>query len=156
MRDRLLSEGMRFEDQDIPVTRDAENVTVLYLRDLPYEVASDDVIDFFSTYGEVLTVERSVVADFPNLCNGNRIVEMVLNEELPYFISICGCQSRLWYRGQLIQCIVCREFGHRAQSCPLSTVVAAFVTSPGIWPESVHEPGSQILCSFCRCQSSSC
>ena len=59
-------------------------------------------------------------ADFPNLCNGNRIVEMVLNEELPYFLSICGYQCRVWYRGQPIQCIVCRDFGHRAQSCPLS------------------------------------
>ena len=39
-RDRLLSEGMRFEDQDIPVTKDAERVTVLYMRDLPYEVRS--------------------------------------------------------------------------------------------------------------------
>lgn len=70
-----------FEDQDIPVTRDAEKVTVLYLRDLPYEVATNDVIDFRSTYGEVLTVERSVAADFPNLCNGNRIVKMVLSED---------------------------------------------------------------------------
>ena len=39
-RDSLLSEGMRFEDQDIPVTKDAERVTVLYMRDLPYEVRS--------------------------------------------------------------------------------------------------------------------
>ena len=120
VRDHLLSHGLRFEDQDIPVTKDGERVTVLYIRDLPYEVTSDDVIDFFSTHGEVLTVGRSVNADFPNLCNGNRIVEMVLNEELPYFLSICGYQCRVWYRGQPIQCIVCRDFGHRAQSCPLS------------------------------------
>ena len=58
-RDHFLSEGMRLDDEDIPVTRDAEKVTVLYVRDLPYEVASDDLVDFFSTFGEVLTVERS-------------------------------------------------------------------------------------------------
>ena len=56
----------RFGDQDIPVTRDGQNVTVVYIRDLPYEVPSDDVVDFFSSYGEVLTVERSVAANFPN------------------------------------------------------------------------------------------
>ena len=119
-RDHFLSEGMRLDDQDIPVTRDAEKVTVIYIRDLPYEVASDDVIDFFSTHGEVLTVERSVNADFPTLCNGNRIVKMVLNEDIPHFLSIGGYQCRAWYRGQPIQCIVCRDFGHRAQDCPLS------------------------------------
>ncbi|KAK2568583.1 hypothetical protein P5673_006517 [Acropora cervicornis] len=90
VRDHCLSGGMRFEDQDIPVTRDAEKVTVRYLRDLPYEVACDDVIDFLSTYGEVLTVERSVAADFPNLCNGNRIVKM---NWLNAFASIEICSN---------------------------------------------------------------
>ena len=32
--DHLLSDGLCFEDQDIPVTKDAERVTVLYIRDL--------------------------------------------------------------------------------------------------------------------------
>lgn len=54
------------------------------------------------------------------LIYGNRILKMILNEDLPYFLSICGCQCRVWYRGQPIQCFVCRELGHRAQSCPLS------------------------------------
>ena len=120
IRDRYLSEGIRFGDQDILVTRDGQNVTVVYIRDLPYEIPSDDVVDFFSSYGEVLTVERSVAAKFANLCNGNRILKMILNEDLPYFLSVCGCQCRVWYRGQPIQCFVCRELGHRAQSCPLS------------------------------------
>ena len=102
------------------MTRDAEKVTVLYIRDLPYEVATDDVVDFFSSFGEVLTVERSVAAETPNLCNGNRVLKMVLNEDLPYFISVCGYQCRVWYRGQPIQCFVCRQSGHRAQACPLS------------------------------------
>ena len=119
-RDHFFSEGMRLDDEDIPVTRDAEKVTVLYIRDLPYEVASDDVIDFFSTFGEVLTVERSAAAETPNLCNANRVLKMVLKEDLPYFISVCGYQCRVWYRGQPIQCFVCRQLGHRAQSCPLS------------------------------------
>ena len=78
VRDHHLSEAVRFEDQDIPVTRDPDKVTVLYLRDLPYEVSGEDVFDFFSIYGEVLAVERSVAAEFPDLCNGNCIVKMVL------------------------------------------------------------------------------
>ena len=57
VRDHHLSEGIRFAGHDIPVTRHAEKVTTVYLRDLPYEVAGDDVFDFFGAYGEVLTVE---------------------------------------------------------------------------------------------------
>ena len=120
VRDHYLVEGLRFGDHDIPVTKDGQKVTVLYIRDLPYEVPSDDLVDFFSNYGEVLTVERSVAVNFPGLCNGNRILKLILNEDLPYFLSVCGYQCRVWYRGQPLQCLVCRERGHRAQSCPLS------------------------------------
>ena len=55
-----MAKGVPFDDQDIPVTRDAGKLTVVYLRHLPYEVAGDDVYDFFSAYGEVLIVERTV------------------------------------------------------------------------------------------------
>ena len=40
--------------------RCAEKLTVVHLRDLPYEVAGYDVYDFLSTYGEVLTMDRTV------------------------------------------------------------------------------------------------
>ena len=47
MRDHYLVEGLRFGDLDIPVTKDGQKVTVLHIRDLPYEVASDDLVEFF-------------------------------------------------------------------------------------------------------------
>ena len=71
VRNHYLVEGMRFGDHDIPVTKDGQKVSVLYFRDLPYEVSSDELVDFFSNYGEVLTVERSVAENFPNLCLQN-------------------------------------------------------------------------------------
>ena len=120
LRNHLLTEGLRFGDEDIPVTRHAQKLTVVYVRDLPYEVSNDDVFGFFGTFGEVLTVERSVSPDFPSFCTGNRIVKIVLQESLPYFMTIFGFECRVWYREQTSQCFVCREFGHRAQSCPLS------------------------------------
>ena len=115
-----MAEDVPFNDQDNPVTRDAEKLTVVHLRDLPYEVAGYDVYDFFSAYGEVLTMDRTVSSDYPSLCDDNRIVEMVLKESLPCFLTGCRVESRIWYREQPPQCFVCREFGHRAQACPLS------------------------------------
>ena len=35
-------------------------------------------------------------------------------------MSISGFDCRAWYSRQRPQCAVCREFGHRAPSCPLS------------------------------------
>ena len=54
VRDLYLVGGLRFGDHDIPVTKDGQKVTVLYIRDLPYEVPSDDLVDFFSNYGKFL------------------------------------------------------------------------------------------------------
>ena len=120
VRYHLLSEGLSFGDEDLPVTRHAEKLTVVYVRDLPYEVSSGDVLGFFGTFGEVLTVERSVSPDSPSLCTGNLIVKIVLQKSMPYFMTIFGVKCRVWYREQPSQCFVCRRFNHRVQSYPLS------------------------------------
>ena len=65
-------------------------------------------------------MERSTNADFPSLCDGNRVIKMILKKDLPYFLTVFGFECRLWYRDQPIQCFLCREHGHRAQACPLS------------------------------------
>ena len=94
----------------------------MHLRDIPYEVNGYDVYDFFSAYGEVLTIDRTVSSDYPSLCDENQIGEIVLKESLPCFLTGCGVESRILYREQPTQCFVCRELGHRAQACPLSSL----------------------------------
>ena len=69
------------------MTRPAEKLTVVYVWDIPYEVSTDDVLDFFGAFGEVLTVERSVSLDFPSLCTGNGVVSIILQESLPYTVG---------------------------------------------------------------------
>ena len=93
---------------------------MLYLRDLPHEVHTEDLRDFLSAYSRVLVMERSMCADFPLLFDENRVIKMILEKDLPYFLTVFGFECRLWYRDQPIQCFLCREQGHRAQSCPLS------------------------------------
>ena len=119
-RDYWLTKVLHLKGHDVPVTRDGEKLSVLHLRDLPYEVHADDLQDFFSAYGTVLAMERSTNADLPSLCDGNRVIKMILEKDLPYFLTVFGFECRLWYRDQPIQCFLCREHGHRAQACPLS------------------------------------
>ena len=118
--DYWLEKGLCVKGLDVPVTRDGVKVTVLYLRDLPHEIHADDLHDFFSDYGDVLTMERSTNDDDCSVYNGNRVIKMILQKDLPYFLTVFEFECRLWYREQPIQCFLCREHGHRAQSCPLS------------------------------------
>lgn len=67
-REKTVRDDHRFDCfQFDGLIRHAETTTAMYLRDLPYGVASDDVLDFFRADGDVLTVERSVSSDFPSV-----------------------------------------------------------------------------------------
>ena len=63
---------------------------------------------------------NALFPDFPSLSTGNRIVKIILKESLPCFMTIFGFECCVWYREQPSQCFVCQDFGHWAQSCPLS------------------------------------
>ena len=55
-----------------------------------------------------------------SLFDGNRVVKIVFNREIPYFLYVLGHDCRAWYRSQTPECSVCREPGHRSQSYPFS------------------------------------
>ena len=63
----------------------------------PSEISDDDVKAFFESYGNVLLVQLSTFANFPALHNGNRVVEMALDQAIPYLVSICDYNCRVWY-----------------------------------------------------------
>ena len=119
-RDHLLYEGLCVDGVDIPVTEHGKKLTTVYLRDLPFEVPSNDLYAFFADYGVVVTVERSTSSTCSSLFDGNRVVKIVLDKEIPYFLSVFGHDCRAWYRDQTPECFICREPGHRSQSCPFS------------------------------------
>ena len=118
--DHLLYEGLCVNGVDIPVTEHGKKLTIVYLRDLPFEVSSDDLYAFFADYGDVTTINRSTSSTCSSLFDGNRVVKIVLDKEIPYFLSVLGHDCCAWYRDQTPECSVCREPGHRSQSCPFS------------------------------------
>ena len=118
--DNLVTHGLVYGDVQVRVFRADNRVRSVFVRDLPSEVPDDDVRGFFGSFGEVLSVRRGTFADFPSIHNGNRIVEVALMQDVPYFVSISGFNCRIWYARQPAHCVICRESGHRAPSCPLS------------------------------------
>ena len=89
-RDYWLSEELCMFGHVVPVTRDHVKLSVLYLRDLPHEVHADDLKEFFSANDTVLVMERLTCADFPLLFDGNRVIKMILEKDLPYFLAGLG------------------------------------------------------------------
>ena len=95
--DHLLYEGLCVDEVDIPVTEHGKKLTIVYLCDLPFEVFSD-LYDFFADYGDVATIERSISSTCSSLFDGNRVVKIVLDKEIPYFLSVLGHDCRARYR----------------------------------------------------------
>ena len=116
----VLKSGLNLGDVAVQLFPADERVRLVHLRDLPIEVGHDAVSSFFSTYGEVLSVDHCYFKEFPSVRNGNRLIKILLTQDIPYFIEIESCNCRVWYRRQPSQCSICREFGHRAQACSLS------------------------------------
>ena len=118
--DELMSSGLTCGDVEARVFRADSRFRSVHVRDLPSEVSDEDVKSFFQSYGQVLSVRHSTFANFPAIYNGNRVLEMALDRDIPYLISFGDSNSRVWYPRQPVYYVICRETAHRGPSCPLS------------------------------------
>ena len=118
----VLRNGLELEGLSVQLMPADDRFRCVYLRDIPVEVDDDVVSSFLSRYGEVLSVDHCYFDDFPSLRNGNRLVKILLAQDIPSFVRVESCECRVWYPRQPPQCSICREFGHRALTCPLSSL----------------------------------
>ena len=89
--DNLVAQGLSYGDVQLRVFRADSRVCSVFLRDLPSEVP-DDVFSFFSSFGDVLSVRRSTFANFPSVCNCNRVVDSQIRG-LPVDCSLIEVES---------------------------------------------------------------
>ena len=104
----------------------------------------DDVYDFFSSYCDVLTVERSVSPASPSLCDGNCVIKTVLEKA---FRILCpsvvvnvmhGIVNSLRSGSYVVKLAI------MPSPAPYLVCVAA-ASSWVIWPGSVRGPKIQLL-----------
>ena len=86
--DDLISSCLVCGDVQVRVVRADFRFRSLYVLDLLSVVSNDDVETFFESYGEVLSVPRRTFANFPALYNGNSVVEVALDLDIPYYVKI--------------------------------------------------------------------
>ena len=114
----VLKDGLDLGDVTVQLFP-ADN-RVRLVRDSSVEVDYDNVSTFFSAYGEVISVDHCYFEEYPSVRNGNRIVKILLTQDIPRFVEVERCNCRVWYLRQPAHCSICREFGHRAPVCSLS------------------------------------
>ena len=141
----VLRNGLELEGLSVQLMPADDRLSSVYLRDLPVEVDNDVVSSFLPRYGEVLSVDHCYFDDFPSLCNGNRLVKILLAQDIPSFVRVESYECRVWYPREPPQCSICRNFVHRAPACPLSGLSAGAVASPVMWPGSVHRLGALLF-----------
>ena len=82
----VLRNGLELEGLSVQLTPAHDRLRSVYLRELPVEVDNNVVSSFLSRYGEVLSVDHCYFDDFPSLCNGNGLVEILLAQDIPSFV----------------------------------------------------------------------
>lgn len=118
--EELILRGVTFGDVPLRILSADAQSRLVYLRDCPVEVPDEVVQQFFSSFGQVHSVQKSRHAVFPDLSDGNRIIKMSLDKDVPPAVSVSGFECRVWYVRQPPQCSICRNIGHRNRNCPLS------------------------------------
>ena len=117
-RQAVLGSGIVIGEVMIPVIKADLTVRFVHLHHCPFEVPDRTVADALSAFGTALDVQFSCVAG-STLCNGSRVIKMSLQEEIPTKLFVVRYPCRVWYRGQVQVCTICRSPDHRAVSCPL-------------------------------------
>ena len=96
----VLRNGLELESLSVQVMPADDRLRSVYLRDLPVEVDDDVFSSFLSRYVEVLSVDHCYFDDFTSLCNGNRLVKILLAQDIPSFVRVESCECRVWYPRQ--------------------------------------------------------
>ena len=144
VRDDVLARGISFQEIQLRVVSAMSEVRVLYVRDLPVEVPDDVVSSLLASFGDVVHVIRPTYKDFPSVCDGNRVVGIVLKQDVPYFVRIADCNCRVWYARQPVQCVICRESGLVSCDCRLSGRCRR-CHQRDMWPGCAHKLGDPLV-----------
>lgn len=132
------------------VREDGPRQLKVLVYNYPFE-ANDNVLkDALGLYGEVFDVCLRHWTHLEGVCDGVRMVSMILSRPIPRNIVVNNYEVKIAYYGQVPECDICKETGHIAKNCPIKGkcrkcfqpghLARDCPTVPRTWSEVVH-PG---------------
>ena len=115
--DAALASGIKFRGAPLRVAPVDSRTRLVYVRDLPVEVADDGLKVFLRAFGVVHSCVMQTYPSLPQVATGTRVVKVSLAKDLPSSARVSGFDVRFWYQGQPQACPVCRSYGHRVKDC---------------------------------------
>ena len=88
--------------------------------DLPENVPEENIVEFLSQYGEVLSIRELMFGEgheYGGIPLGIWSARMVIRQNIGSWVTIDGTQAYLAYKGQLQSCRHCHEQTHTGISC---------------------------------------
>lgn len=94
--------------------------TIIKAFDFPLELHNAKIKETFNKYGIVKTIrqEKWIGEDLYQVDNGIRTIIMILEKNIPSYVTIEGCTSFISYKGQERTCMFCDQAGHERKNCP--------------------------------------
>lgn len=113
--------AIEYEGKSYPIRIAMEDGAVdVKLFDLSDEVSDDEIIEFLSDFGEVISVRELYWEDkylFKAIPTGVRVVKMFVERNIDSFVTIGGLLTQVQYHGQQHTCRHCNEPAHNGISC---------------------------------------
>ena len=106
-------------DVQCPVVKSGPQFVNVFVFHYPFEASVVDLRRVLSSYGEVHEITFQRYPDLNSVSTGSRIVKMVRKAAIPRSLDIGGTFVKTWYRGQPVECDICRKCGHVSKDCPL-------------------------------------
>ncbi|XP_071851509.1 uncharacterized protein [Apostichopus japonicus] len=105
------------EEPEVVTNNYVENVKIITVLHVPYEL-DDNVVRFvLGRYGKVVGGTFLTYKDQSGVFNGIRQYKVVLEKDVPSSLKLAGRQCWVRYRGQPITCLKCDGTGHLAAAC---------------------------------------
>ena len=117
-KDEFVRKGsLTLDGHELSVTPSDMLYSLVYVHYFPVEGDDSLIRDELGKYGDVISIKYQSFSGIPGLLTGSRILTMVLSDPVPAEFRIDDYPVRVWYKGILPFCQICKISGHKAADC---------------------------------------
>ena len=117
-KDEFVRKGsLTLDGHELSVTPSDMPYSLVYVHYFPVEGDDPLIRDELGKYGDFIGIKYQSFSGIPGLLTGSRILTMVLSDPVPAEFRIDDYPVRVWYKGILPFCQICKISVHKAADC---------------------------------------